>query len=339
MMRIALDAMGGDRAPAAPVAGAIRALRTYDDVDVLLVGLEDVVRQEIDKHEVSDAERARLPIVPADHVAGMSDDPVRSVRSNKGNTARICAELLREGKAQGVVNMGSTGAAVAAAQLFVGRLEGVRRPGIAVPFPRPGGTTLVIDGGANPEARPEDLYQFAIMARLYAQSALQVAEPRVGILSIGEEESKGNELVHETRAILREREVPSFVGNVEPRELFSDRADVVVTDGFSGNVALKAAEGMAEYMLGGLREALPSGPERDQLIQRLAARVDYAEYGGAPLLGINGAYLIGHGRSDDRAVLNAIRAVHRYVEHHVDERTVRELARSTPEATSTGEGQ
>ncbi len=331
-MRIALDAMGGDRAPAAPVEGAVQAVREFADVEITLVGFPDLLETELAGHGVSDAERARLTIVPADHVAGMSDDPVRAVRANEGNTARICAELLREGEARGVVNMGSTGAAVAAAQLFCGRLVGVRRPGIAVPFPRAGGTTLVVDGGANPDARAEDLYQFAIMAGLYARSALGVDTPRIGILSIGEEEHKGNQLVHDTWELFRARGLQPFVGNVEPREFFEDKADVVVTDGFSGNVALKAAEGMAEFLLRSLPDVLPAGVDVPDVARRLAARVDYAEYGGAPLLGIRGPYLIGHGRSNARAVVNACRAIRAYEKHHVGEKTVEELARTATKA-------
>jgi phosphate acyltransferase len=324
-MRIALDAMGGDRAPAAPVEGALRALRAYDDVDIVLVGSPAALEPEIARCGAGPAERARLSIEDAPHVAAMGDDPVRAVRANERNSARVAAELLRDGRVVGVVNMGSTGAAVAAAQLFCGRLAGVRRPGIAVPFPRRGGATVVVDAGANPDAKAEDLHQYAVMASLYVQAAFGVAEPRVGILSIGEEEHKGNRLVHDTWALFREHPVPRFVGNVEPRELFQDKADVVVGDGFSGNVALKAAEGMAEYLLAALVDALPPGEEAERLLAALRARVDYAEYGGAPLLGIRGAYMVGHGRSDARAVLSAIRVVRAYVRDGVDRRTVEAL--------------
>jgi glycerol-3-phosphate acyltransferase PlsX len=335
-MRIAIDAMGGDRAPAAPVEGALRALDAFADVEIVLVGVETALQAELDRLGATAEQRTRLPLEPADHVAAMGEDPVKAVRGNKRNSARICAELLRDGAVRGVVNMGSTGAAVAAAQLWVGRLPGVRRPGIAVPFPRPGGATIVVDAGANPENRAEDLFQYAIMARLYARSALGIAEPRIGILSIGEEEHKGNKLVHETWALFREHGVTPFVGNVEPREFFQDKAEVVVADGFAGNVALKAAEGMAEYLLSSLKEAVKRGACPPEVLGALAARVDYAEYGGAPLLGVRGPYLIGHGRSDARAFLNAVRAVRAYEAHHVGERTVEELA-ATGASTTTEE--
>lgn len=325
-MRIAIDAMGGDRAPAAPVEGALRALDTFADVEIVLVGVESAIHAELDRLEATPEQRARLPIEAADHVATMGEDPVKAVRGNKRNSARVCAELLRDGAVQGVVNMGSTGAAVAAAQLWVGRLPGVRRPGIAVPFPRPGGATIVVDAGANPENRAEDLFQYAVMASLYAASTMNIPEPRVGILSIGEEEHKGNKLVHETWALFRERGVKNFVGNVEPREFFQNKAEVVVADGFAGNVALKAAEGMGEYLLGGLKQAVEKGQCPPEVFGALAQRVDYAEYGGAPLLGVRGPYLIGHGRSDGRAFFNAVRAARSYLEHHVGERVVEELA-------------
>jgi glycerol-3-phosphate acyltransferase PlsX len=278
----------------------------------------------------------RISFHDAPDVVSMEEDPARAMRTRPRNSARACAELLSAGQVDGVVNMGSTGAAVAAAALFAQRLEGVRRPGIAVPFPRPSGATVVIDCGANPDAKPEHLHQYAVMASLYARATLGVAEPRVGILSIGEEEHKGNRLVHETWDLFRKEPIPHFVGNVEPREFFEDRADVVVADGFSGNVALKAAEGMAEYLLGALRASLDlSQPSSGALLKGLMTKVDYAEYGGAPLLGIRGAYVIGHGRSDARAVANGVRAARAYLAHGVDAKIVERLA-TTPRPTGGG---
>ncbi|MHC5011115.1 MAG: phosphate acyltransferase PlsX [Planctomycetota bacterium] len=338
-MRIALESMGGDLAPAAPVEGAIRALGDYEDLEVVLVGDRDTLETEIGRHEISTDVRDRLTIEHAPHVAKMTDDPVRAVRADERNTARVCAEMLRDGAVQGVVNMGSTGAAVAAATLFCGRLSGVRRPGIAVPFPRRGGgATVVIDAGANPDARPEDLRQYAVMARHYVRAALEIAEPRVGILSIGEEEHKGNRFVHETWTVFRKHPVPNFVGNVEPREFYGDKADVVVGDGFAGNVALKAGEGMAEYLLAAVQEALPSDEASKRLLRAIYERVDYAAYGGAPLLGVKGAYMVGHGRSDARAVHNALRSAHLFVSNRVAERIVEELA-GTSVSTGAGAGE
>lgn len=338
-MRIAVDAMGGDRAPQAPVAGALQAVEAYSDLTVVLVGKPDVLEAELVRLGAPAGARARLPFVAADDVVSMDEDPVAAVRGRAGCSARVAAELLGRGEVQGVVNMGSTGAAVAAAQLFCERLAGVKRLGIAVPFPRASGATIVCDCGANPDARPEHLHQYAIMAAHYARATLGVSQPRIGILSIGEEEHKGNRLVKETWERFRAAPLPAsvgtFLGNIEPREFFHDRADVVVTEGFAGNVALKAAEGMAEYILGVLKGALPVAPESGKVLKTLMGRVDYAEYGGAPLLGVKGAYLIGHGRSDARAVLNALKAARAFVQHDVGAHIVAALA-ATPAGEASG---
>jgi phosphate acyltransferase len=337
-MRIAVDAMGGDRAPQAPVAGSLQAVEAFPDLEVVLVGRPEVLQTELDRLGAMAALRARLSIHPADSVVTMDEDPVAAVRQRAGASARVAAELLGSGAVAGVVNMGSTGAAVAAAPLFCERLAGVKRLGIAVPFPRAKGATIVCDCGANPDARPEHLHQYAIMAAHYARATLGVTQPRIGILSIGEEEHKGNRLVKETWEKFRADPIPAavgtFVGNVEPREFFHDRADVVVGEGFAGNVALKAAEGMAEYVLGVLKATLPVAPESGKVLKTLMGRVDYAEYGGAPLLGVKGAYVIGHGRSDARAVLNALRAARAYVQHDVGGRIVAALA--TPAVGEAG---
>lgn len=335
-MRIALDAMGGDRAPAAPVDGAVEAVRAFADLDVVLVGDPAAIGRELERVQADAALRARLPIEVATSVVGMDEDPVQAVRSRPGCSARVAAELLGRGAVAGLVNMGATGAAVAAATFWCERLEGVKRLGIAVPFPRPQGATIVCDCGANPDARPEHLHQYAVMAAQYARATLGVASPRIGILSIGEEEHKGNRLVKETWERFRADPLAGFVGNVEPREFFQDRADVVVTEGFAGNVALKAAEGIAEYMLGVLKSTLPATPDSARLLKALMARVDYAEYGGAPLLGVKGAYLIGHGRSDARAVMNALRTARAYIVGDVSSRIVAELRKSGSSAPSGG---
>jgi glycerol-3-phosphate acyltransferase PlsX len=326
-MRIALDAMGGDLAPAAPVEGALRALAQFADVEVVLVGDPRVVERELERHGPSAATAKRFSVHDAPEVVSMEDDPVRAMKTLPRNSAKGCAELLGRREVDGVVNMGSTGAAVAAAMMFAQRLEGVKRPGIAVPFPRDHGATVVLDCGANPDARPEHLHQYAVMATLYARAALGVETPRVGILSIGEEEHKGNKLVHDTWEVFRARPIPNFVGNVEAREFFEDRADVVVADGFSGNVALKAVEGMAEYILRQVASLVAAGQATPAALPRMiAGRVDYAEYGGAQLLGMRGAYVIGHGRSDARAVASGVRAARAYVAGEVDARIVEQLA-------------
>jgi phosphate acyltransferase len=328
-IRIALDAMGGDRAPGAPVEGAVEALRRYDDLEVLLVGEPAALRRELSRLGASEAE-GRLRIVESGAAVGMDEEPVRAMK-RADNSARVAAETLASGAAQGVVNLGSTGAAVAAATLFCSRLPGVRRPGIAVPFPRDDGATIVIDCGANVDARPEHLHQHAIMAVRYARAALGVENPRVGILSVGEEEHKGNKLVKETWELFRRHPLANFVGNVEGRDVFANTVDVVVCDGFVGNVMLKGCEGIAELAMRLAQGALASRPEGGAGLRGLRTKLDYAEYGGAPLLGVRGAYLIGHGRSEARAVANALRAARAYVAADLDAKISEDLA-AGPEA-------
>ena len=344
MIRIALDAMGGDRAPEAAVAGAWLALNDHDDIEVVLVGdPAKIATARAAAGELTEAQAARVRVHDAPEVVAMGDDPVRAIRKSPKVSARACVELLRHGEVDGVVNFGSTGAAVAAATLYGRRLEGVKRLGIAVPFPRPSGVTVLLDGGANPDASADELYQYAVMGRHYVRAAFDIAEPRVGILSIGEEEHKGNRLVHETWERFRARPIEPFVGNVEPRELFDDRADVVVCDGFVGNIALKAAEGMAEFSLGwlGPQMAQRQIASTKELLRGLAQRIDYSQYGGAPLLGVDGGYVIGHGRSGPEAFRNGLKLVRTYVLGDVGARIVEELREaaattSSPEATAEG---
>lgn len=321
-MRIALDAMGGDKAPAAPVEGAIEAASRFSDVEILLVGDPAVLEKELSSRG---GRPASITIVPSDGVVGMDDEPVRAMKGKPRNSARIAAELLGSGNAEGVVNLGSTGAAVAAATFFCKRIEGISRFGIAVPFPRHDGVTIVADCGGIVDARPEHLYHYALMARQYAKAAFGLAEPKVGILSVGEEEHKGNRLVKETWELFKKSPMKGFIGNVEGRDVFGGTADVVVCDGFTGNVMLKAAEGLAEMMLGMVKATVPANPPAGALLKQMAKKLDYAEYGGAPLLGVAGAYVIGHGRSDARAVVSAIRVAREYVAGGVHDKIVADL--------------
>ena len=321
-MRIAIDAMGGDRAPAMPVAGALRAIATYDDVEIVLVGDPEKIHA-----EPGDTENARIHVHDAPEVVAC-EDPVRAVRSSTKVSARACADLLHAGDVDGVLTMGNTGAAVAAATLYCRRLEGVKRTGIAVPFPRPGGVSICLDGGANPDAKPAHLHQYAIMATEYVRVAFGIENPRVGLLSIGEEANKGNRLVADTREYFENEPVPGFIGNVEPHALFEDVADVVVCDGFSGNLVLKAAEGMASYILSALPATLAAHGLSDPrpVLGAIAKRVDYADYGGAPLLGVERPYVVGHGRSDGRAYLSGVRVIRSYFQGEVGRHIVEQLA-------------
>jgi len=321
-VRIALDAMGGDKAPAAPVEGALEAVARFEDVEVLLVGDPAALEREL---AARGGKPARIHVVASEGVVTMDDEPVRAMRHKPRNSARVTAEQLASGAADGVVNLGSTGAAVAAATLFCKRIEGVSRLGIAVPFPRREGVSIAVDCGGLVDARAEHLYTYAVMARQYIRAAYGVAEPKVGILSVGEEEHKGNKLVKETWELFKKHPMPGFVGNVEGRDPFVDVADVIVCDGFVGNVMLKAAEGLGEMMLGMLKEVAATTPAVLPVLKAMARKLDYAEYGGAPLLGVRGGYIIGHGRSDGRAVANAIRAARDYLLAGVDAKIAADL--------------
>ncbi len=322
MARIALDAMGGDNAPTETVAGAVEASRR--GVDVVLVGDHHVVQAELAKHET------RLPIVDAPEVIGMSDDPARAIREKPGASITVAAKLVAERSASGMVSAGSTGAAMAAAAIIIGRIKGVARPSIASIFPTPGSPTIVLDSGANPDVRPEQLAQFGIMGSVAAQVLLGVDLPRVGLLSIGEEKGKGRDLERAAYDLLEAAPV-NFIGNVEGRDVASERADVIVTDGFTGNVFLKTMEGAAR-MIGrlALEELSALDPEVQEAampaLLRLRQRIDYETYGGAQLLGVKGVVVIAHGSSSRIAIANALEMARDGAERDLPGRLATELA-------------
>jgi glycerol-3-phosphate acyltransferase PlsX len=294
--------MGGDHAPCETVAGAVDAAAR--GVDVVLVGGAELIGQELSSLE------SDLPIVDAPDVIGMGDDPARALREKPNASITVCARLVASGEADGFVSAGSTGAAMAAAAIIIGRVKGVTRPAIATIFPTPGSPTLVLDSGANPEVNAEQLLQFAIMGSVAASALLGVASPRVGLLSIGEERGKGRDLEKAAYALL-EASGLNFVGNIEGRDVATDKADVIVTDGFTGNVFLKATEGTAALVNSYVLEALSTLPSEIQagVLPALASikeRMDWETYGGAQLLGVRGAALIAHGSSSRRAISNAL---------------------------------
>jgi glycerol-3-phosphate acyltransferase PlsX len=302
LARIALDAMGGDNAPTETVAGAVAASKR--GVDVVLVGEHVALEAELAKHQT------RLPIVDAPEVIGMSDDPARSLREKPGASITVAAKLVAEGSAAGLVSAGSTGAAMAAAAIIIGRIKGVSRPSIASLFPTPGSPTLVLDSGANPDVRPEQLAQFGIMGSVAAQVMLGLAEPRVGLLSNGEEKGKGRDLERAAYDLLESASI-NFIGNVEGRDVATDRADVMVTDGFTGNILLKTTEGAVQIVALYLLEELSQlDPEVQEAVMpalfRVRQRLDWETYGGAQLLGIKGVVVIAHGASSQVAIANAL---------------------------------
>lgn len=320
-MKIAVDAMGGDGGVPVNVEGAIAAAREYG-LDVVLVGDQTTIERELGRHRVG-----KLPITVrhASQVVEMGEQPSHALRRKRDSSMRVAASLVRDGEASAFISSGNTGAAMAIAMFTMGVLPGVDRPAIAVVLPNKRGRTILLDVGANIDPKPWHLAQYAVMGHVYARDILGVVEPRVGLLSVGEEEGKGNELVREVFKRLEESPI-NFVGNVEGRDLFNGNADVVVTDGFTGNVCLKVSESLAEMLTAMIREEL----SRDILsvagaalskraFARLKRRVDYTEMGGAPLLGMNGAAIICHGASPVKAIKNAVRVASEWAKAGLNE--------------------
>jgi glycerol-3-phosphate acyltransferase PlsX len=330
MTTIAVDAMGGDHAPRAVIQGALLAIRQFG-ARVQLVGPPDLLERELGRgHSTAQP----LAIVPASEVVGMDESPVKALRRKPDSSIRVATALVRDGRAQGVVSAGNTGASMAAAKMELGVLPGVTRPALASVFPTKRGTTAVmVDVGANVDCSPEQLHQFAIMGEVYYRVMFGVARPRVGLLSIGEEAIKGNEVVREAHRRLRESTLHfDFVGNVEGRDVYGGEVHVIVCDGFIGNVALKISEGTAEAVVAMLKQALSSTLTAKvgyafsrQAYEEFRKRVDYSEYGGAPLLGVKGVCVICHGRSNANAIKNAIRVAADFAERGINEKIEREL--------------
>lgn len=312
MEPIAIDAMGGDHMPSAAVEGALEAHRL--GVPVVLVGDEARVEAELAAHGES------LPVVHSEDVIGM-DDSASDVRRRRQSSVMVGMKLVKDGEASACVSMGHSGATMAAALLVLGRLPRVERPAILANIPTSKGFSALIDAGANADCRPAHLQQFAVMGSVYARAFYGKAEPTVGLMSIGEEPSKGNELTREAHVLLASTAGIEFFGNVEGRDLIKGTTDVVVTDGFTGNVVLKLAEGEARELFGWIRDALMSSIAARvgalfvrRALRRLASRLDPSEYGAQPLLGVDGYAFIGHGSSDARAVRNALLTAQRAVE-------------------------
>ncbi|HEY7821767.1 MAG TPA: phosphate acyltransferase PlsX [Acidimicrobiia bacterium] len=294
--------MGGDHAPAETVAGAVDAASR--GVDIVLVGNRDQLTSELENHGTD------LPIVDASDVIGMGDDPTRALREKPQASIAVCARLVASSEADGFVSAGSTGAAMAAAAIIIGRIQGVTRPAIATIFPTSGTPTLVLDSGANPEVKASQLAQFAVMGSVAARALLDADPPRVGLLSIGEEKGKGRDLERDAYDLIAASQV-EFVGNIEGRDVATDKVDVIVTDGFTGNVFLKATEGTASLITSYVMEAVATLPDDVQAqvmpaLAKVKEKMDWETYGGAQLLGVKGSALIAHGSSSRRAITNAL---------------------------------
>jgi glycerol-3-phosphate acyltransferase PlsX len=309
-MKIALDAMGGDFAPDVTVAGAIAAVSEYD-MDVILVGDKDRLTEFLrDKRYPAN----RISIYHASEVAGMDESPVSVLRKKKDSSIRKAVELVKYGQADATVSAGHSGVAMAMALFLLGKVPGVDRPAIAATMPSLSGLFVLIDAGANVDCKPENLRQFAYMGDSYYKAVYNNPSPRVSLLSIGEEDTKGNELTKETFKLLKSSKGLNFTGNIEGKDVFAGRADVIVCDGFIGNIVLKTSEGLAETILKMLKLEIANVATGKlgylmikPAIRNFKKRTDYDEYGGAPLLGINGTCIISHGRSTARALKHAIR--------------------------------
>jgi len=324
-MRIGIDAMGADRAPAEEVKGALaaQALLAEDD-KIVLIGDESAIRRQL--RQAADA-HDRIEVRHAEEVIRMDEAPVEALRTKPNSSIAIMAQMHAEGQIDACISAGNTGACVAAAQMRLRRLPGVHRPGIAIVTPTYHGPVAICDVGANVNCRPQHLHQYGLMASIYVNVICGVANPRVALLSIGQENAKGNELVKRTRELLEDDPQVRFVGNVEGRDLFRGVCDVVVCDGFVGNVVLKLMEGMAEAVVRTmLDELMASMPGEQEGLQHAAGSIiskyDFNEYGGAPLLGVGGICIICHGASDHRGIMNAVRVAADFSKHQVNQRIV-----------------
>ena len=315
-MKIAVDAMGGDYAPAEIVKGAVQALKKYS-CEIVLVGDENKIREILKKE--GDIKNLPLTIKHAGEVIEMGEHP------KKDSSIVVATRMVKNGECYAVLSAGSTGAAVAAAQLILKRIHGIGRPAIATPIPTPQGVTLLLDSGANVDSKPEHLIQSAMMGAIYAEHVLKKENPKVGLLNIGEEETKGNEQTKETYQMLKNMTTINFAGNAEGRDVPKGDFDVVVCDGFVGNVVLKFAEGLAKTIMKLIKEAIEGGGILAKFgavlimpaLKKLAKKLDASEYGGAPLLGVNGCCLISHGSSNAKSICSAIGVAEGYVKSNV----------------------
>ena len=318
VVRIALDAMGGDHAPHEIVKGAVLAANEYP-VEVILVGQEERVRQEL-----GDSVPGNISVVDAREVVEMDEPALTPIRKKRNSSVRVCANLVKEGRADAMVSAGNTGAAMSSAYMVLGTIEGVSRPALAAILPNAKDHTVLLDVGANVDSKPAYLREFAVMGHFYAQMVFAMDAPRLGLLSIGEEEGKGNELTKETFRVMKETGL-NFVGNAEGRDIYNGNFDVVVCDGFIGNVVLKASEALGEMVNNLLKTEMTRSIARKVGatlarggFEALKKRMDYSEYGGAPLLGVNGGCIICHGRSNAKAIKNAVRVARHFAVNQMD---------------------
>ena len=324
-MKLAVDAMGGDNAPEEIVKGAVRAAEKFQ-CEIVLVGDENKIRDILKSQ--SNVKNLPITIRQATEIVSMYEHPAEAVKTKKDSSIVVATQLVKDGKCDAVLSAGSTGAAVAAAQLILKRIRGIGRPAIATPIPTPNGVTIMLDSGSNVDSKPEHLLQSGMMGAIYVEHVFGKKNPRVGLLNIGEEETKGNEQAKETYQLLKNAPNINFIGNAEGRDIPAGKCDVVVCDGFVGNVVLKFGEGLALTIFKLIKEEVAAGGITAKIgafllkrtLKNLAKRLDVSEYGGAPLLGVNGYCIISHGSSDAKSICSAIGIAKDYVDSDILEK-------------------
>ncbi len=324
-MRIAIDAMGGDNAPDEIVTGVLESVEQLDkDDELILVGPEEIVEAQLRSLKVR---KGAVSVLHAPDIIGMDEVPIETLRKKPKSSIAVLAKMAKRGQADAVISAGNTGACVAAFQMRMRNLSGVNRPGIAVVFPTPEGPVVICDVGANIACKPINLYQYGVMASMYSKHLLGIENPRIGIMSIGAEDAKGNEIVKKARELMKSDSNMNFVGNIEGRDIFEGTCDVVTCDGFVGNVILKLTEGLVDGLFKAIKNELMEEKLRlvmkfKPVMKRIYKKYDYNTYGGAPLLGVNGTALICHGSSQSRTIRNAILASKRFYTEKINDKII-----------------
>lgn len=321
-MKIVIDAMGGDNAPEAPVKGSVKAVKAYKGIDIVLTGRQEYIKKYIPEEE---GVKSKIEIVDCQQEITMEEKPAKALRSKKDTSIGRAADIVSSGSAEAMVSAGSTGASLAAGILKIGRISGIKRPAIASLFPSRNRPVLLLDMGANANCEPDYLLQFAIMAQIYAASILQRNNPSIGLMNVGEEKGKGNKMIDRAYELLeKDNRINNFAGNIEGRDIFTGEYDIILCDGFVGNVVLKTVEGMGAFLFDLLKDAFQQDI-RSKLgaflakksLKKMKKKVDYRQYGGAPMLGLKGNVIIGHGSSDATAIKNAIKVAGETIEQNI----------------------
>ena len=326
-MKIVVDAMGGDNGPKVTVKGSIDAVNEYD-IEIILVGKEELIINELEKHRYTGN---KIKVVNAEEVIENDDEPVRAIRRKKNSSLVVGLNMVKDGQADGIISAGNTGALLSGGLLIVKRISGIERAALAPVYPTKQGVSLLLDAGANTDCKPKYLQQFAIMGSIYCEKVLNIPNPKVGLINIGVEEAKGNDLTKETYKILKDSNI-NFRGNLEARDIPEGNIDVMIADGFVGNIVLKLTEGLALSIFSMLKEEFMSSFKTKigalllkSGLKKFKKRLDYTEYGGAPLLGVKGAVIKAHGSSDEKAIKNAIRQAKVFIDNRVIEKIEREI--------------